>query len=242
MTIKNSVHYSLLNSSYNKVGKRTWLKKDFEQSSLESSRNLFTEGSLDLRDPVPKHLEVYALLSGVSFATSFSKELVKIQQQIDEILDGSLRYWVLPANMGIEYCVFKWPDDNWVSEFEDQIYSDLPRLDHPFQFTILGIQINPDGCIVAKGFDEGGVIFKYREKIRKKLPLLPKRQSAWAHVPLGRILEPIGKDKFLKLSNLYKELSDIYIASCEISSAKFIHETQWYMEKKTILREFYFNN
>ena len=121
MTIKNSVHYSLLNSSYNKVGKRTWLKKDFEQSSLESSRNLFTEGSLDLRDPVPKHLEVYALLSGVSFATSFSKELVKIQQQIDEILDGSLRYWVLPANMGIEYCVFKWPDDNWVSEFEDQI-------------------------------------------------------------------------------------------------------------------------
>ena len=234
-----SDHYSSLNTAYSAVGMKTWTGSDFTQTSLDTSRNLFTVSSLKARVPVPKHLEVYALLSGVSFESDFSSALVNVQEKIDEVLDGSLRYWVLEKNLGLEYCVFKWPDDTWDMERENLVFSHLPVLKSSFQFFILGIQINPDGCIVAKGFDEGGALLEYRQRIKNNIDFLPDRQSAWAHVPLGRILEPLGEEKFSKLETLFTELSNSFIAACEIKSVKFVHETQWYMEEKKILKEFF---
>jgi len=236
--MKGSAHYSFLEESYNKVGKRTWENSDFNKSLLETSRDLFTRRSLMANDPKPKKLEVYALLSGLPFENSFVSELVKIQQKIDKVLDGSLRYWVLPANLGVEHCVFKWPDCEWNQDWETNIYSKLPIINKPFKFVIFGIQINPDGCVVAKGFDEGGAIFKLRNQLKVKLNFLPVRQSGWAHIPLGRILEPIGEFKFSELAQLCTKLSNVYITSCEIKTLKFVHETQWYMEDKNILKEF----
>jgi len=237
-SIKESINYSLLNESYNRVGQETWINKDFNKSYLEVSRNLFTESSLKTYCPKPKNLEVYGLLSGLPFENSFSRELVKIQQRIDKVLDGSLRYWVLQENLGLEYCVFKWPECDWNEEWEGQIYNNLPKLNKSFRFVVFGIQINPDGCVIAKGFDEGEAVFKLRKKIKERLDFLPDRQSSWAHIPLGRILEPIGESKFSKLAKLCEELSNTYIASCEIKTIKFVHETQWYMEKKNTLKEF----
>lgn len=237
-SIQESAHYSSLNESYDRVGQETWKNKDFNSSSLEVSRSLFTEDSLIKRNPKPKNLEVYALLSGLPFDGGFSRELVKVQKEIDQVLDGSLRYWVLQDNLGLEYCVFKWPEYDWNKEWEGQIYNNIPRINKPFRFVVFGIQINPDGCIIAKGFDEGEAIFKLRKKIKDRLDFLPDRQSSWAHIPLGRILEPIGEYKFSKLAKLCKELSSVYIASCEIKTLKFVHETQWYMEKKNTLKEF----
>jgi hypothetical protein len=238
-SIKESPHYSLLSESYDKVGQETWKGEDFNRSSLEVSRNLFTEDSLIKRNPRPKNLEVYALLSGLPFDSFFSMELVKVQQEIDKILNGSLRYWVQQENLGLEYCVFKWPECDWNKEWEYQIYNNLPKFDKPFQFTIQGIQINPDGCVIAKGFDERGVISSFRKKLKKDLDFLPNQQSEWAHIPLGRILEPIGEVKFSKLAKLCKKLASTYIATCEIKEIKFIHETQWYMEKKHTLKKFH---
>ena len=241
-SIQESPHHSLLSESYDRVGQETWKGKDLNSSSLEVSRDLFTEDSLIKRNPRPKNLEVYALLSGLPFEGNFSKELLKVQQEIDRVLDGSLRYWVLQENLGLEYCVFKWPEYDWNMEWEEKIYNNLPKLNKPFRFVVLGIQINPDGCIIAKGFDEGDAIFKFRKKLKDRLDFLPDRQSSWAHIPLGRILEPIGEFKFHKLAQLCKDLSNIYIASCEINTMKFVHETQWYMEKKNILKEFHIGN
>jgi hypothetical protein len=237
-SMQESAHYLSLNESYERVGQETWKNKDFNSSSLLVSRSLFTEDSLIKRNPKPKNLEVYALLSGLPFDGGFSRELVKVQKEIDQVLDGSLRYWVLQENLGLEYCVFKWPEYDWNKEWEWQIYNNLPRLNKPFRFVVYGIQINPDGCIIAKGFDEGEAIFKLRKKIKDRLDFLPDRQSSWAHIPLGRILEPIGEYKFSKLAKLCKELSSIYIASCEIKTLKFVHETQWYMEERLLLKEY----
>jgi hypothetical protein len=55
---------------------------------------------------------------------------------------------------------------------------------------------------------------------------------------LGRILEPLGVGRFSKLARLVATLSDELIASTEIQSLKFIHETRWYMEEKTVLAEY----
>jgi hypothetical protein len=237
-SIQESAHYLSLNESYERVGQETWKNKDFNSSSLEVSRSLFTEDSLIKRNPKPKNLEVYALLSGLPFDDGFSRKLVRIQKEIDQVLDGSLRYWVLQENLGLEYCVFKWPEYDWNKKWEWQIHNNLPRLNKPFRFVVFGIQINPDGCIIAKGFDEGESIFKLRKKIKDRLDFLPDRQSSWAHIPLGRILEPIGEYKFSKLAKLCKELSSIYLASCEIKTLKFVHETQWYMEERELLKEY----
>jgi hypothetical protein len=237
----NGTHYLDLKNSYDEVGKRTWQHDDFIESSLDRSRKLFTNESLRALKPNPKNLEVYALLSGLPFGKEFSNELLIVQQNIATVLDGSLHYWVLPSNFGVEHCVFKWPAENWNESWSPVIEQELSSLDYPsFRFTIRGIQINPDGCIIAKGYDER-VIFDIRESLKTSLTFLPKKQSGWAHVPIGRILEPLGLSKFSALERLIKELSDVFITSDEISSVKFVHETRWYMEEKTVLSEFKLN-
>ena len=239
----NNAHYAYLKESYNKVGNQTWENDDFMDSSLDVSRNLFTEKSLELGIPEPKKLEVYALLSGLPFSKKIINKLVSVQHDIDKVLDGGLRYWVLPLNFGVEYCVFKWPDEVWKDKSRIlSINKELSMLNcSSFQFFIHGIQINPDGCIVAKGYDEGGMIFKTREQLKANLKFLPKKQSGWVHIPIGRILEPIGVKNFLALEVLINKMLDTFIVSDVINSMKFVHETRWHMEKKTILKELELN-
>jgi len=238
MFLSGSPYYSFLQESYDKVGHKTWLNDDFLDSKLSISRNLFTKESLDLRKPNPKELEVYALLSGLPFSKKITDKLLAVQHDITEILRDSLHYWVLPSNFGVEYCVFKWPEERWDSSWFPLINEELSLLNKPpFRFSIHGIQVNPDGCIVAKGYDEGGMIFRIREHLKVNLEFFPKKQSGWAHIPIGRILEPLGEAKFSELEILINGLSDTFIVSDTINSIKFVHETRWYMEKKSTLSE-----
>ena len=236
----NSSHYSYLLKSYDEVGKKTWLEDDFLDSQLLNSQNLFTKESLVLGKPKPKELEVYALLSGVSFDKEVTNKLVSIQQKISKVLDNSLHYWVKPLNLGVEYCVFKWPEENWNKAWYSLIDKEVSALSVlPFKFVIKGIQVNPDGCIIAKGYDENRSLFRIREQFKNNLKFLPSRQSNWAHIPMGRILEPIGVSKFKKLESLVNILSSEFIVEFEINIVKFIHEKRWYMEEKSILMEHY---
>jgi hypothetical protein len=191
------------------------------------------------RRPRPKKLEVIALLSGLPFCDDFTDKVVKAQQQISAVLGEGLRFWVAPENLGVEYCVFKWPTDSWGEERLGVIQNVLPLIRQPsYQFSIRGVQVNPDGCVVAKGFDEDAVIFRIREHLKVEIPFLPAKQSGWAHVPMGRILEPLGVERFAKLAHLISTMSDPPIATTEINSIKLVHETRWYMEEKTILAEY----
>jgi hypothetical protein len=238
MDYANNSHYSYLRESYEKVARNTWQGTDFGQADLDISRNLFTDESLKIRKPRPRNLEVYALLSGLPFNKNFSDRLVDIQKRISIVLDDRLHYWVFPSNLGVEYCVFKWPSQNWKESQSQVIMQELSLLDYPsFRFTIHGIQVNPDGCIIAKGYDEDGMMFNIRKHLKDNLLFLPKKQSGWAHVPIGRILEPLGESKFSELKSLICELSDVFIATDKIDSLKFVHESRWYMEEKSILSE-----
>jgi hypothetical protein len=238
--MSTNTHFKSLKESYDKVGNKTWLGSDFVQSNLDLSRNIFTDESLSLRKPIPKNFDVYALLSGISFSEEFCSKLVDIQRDISEIINEKLHYWVLPANLGVEYCVFKWPDQKWDKSLSQIILNELAMLQNStFQFSIKGIQINQDGCVIARGYDEGGMIFKIREHFKTNCPFLPKKQSGWAHVPIGRILEPVGTKKFGDLRQLVKNLSNDFIVSEEINTVKFVHEKRWYMEEKSILSKFH---
>ncbi len=237
--IDQSKHFADLREAYRTVSDRTWLAEDFAEKNLDISRNLFTSESLQVREPRPKALEVYALLSGLPFAEDFTDQLVSVQRQISEILGDCLHYWVAPQNIGVEYCVFKWPTDPWRSEWSGVIQEVLASIrTQAFRFHIVGVQINPDGCVVAKGFDEDAMIFRIREQLKAKIPFLPAKQSSWAHVPLGRILEPVGVEQFSKLAHLISTMKEISVATTQINSMKLIHERRWYMEEKTILAEY----
>ncbi len=179
------------------------------------------------------------MLSGLPFNVEFADKLVEVQQAISAVLGERLHYWVTPTNLGVEYCVFKWPTSPWDAAWIGVIERVLASVREPsFRFEIGGVQINPDGCVVAQGFDEGSVLFRIRECMRANVPFLPPKQSVWAHVPLGRILEPIGIEKFAKLAQLMSTLADSSIAKTEIGTLKLIHEMRWYMEERTVLAEY----
>ena len=59
-------------------------------------------------------------------------------------------------NLGLEYCVFKWPDGVWDKDWEKLTCQALEELDfHPFLFSIYGIQINPDGVLLQEAMRMG---------------------------------------------------------------------------------------
>ena len=66
---------------------------------------------------------------------------------------------------------------------------------------------------------------------------MPKKQSEWAHVPLGRILEPVSSKNFSYLRDFITQLSNQNIITIKINSLKYIHEKRWYMEEKDLLLE-----
>ena len=242
MDIQLNAHFVNLNQEYNKVANNTVKNQDLLVDNLKVSRDLFTPSSITARKPEPKDLEVYALLSGLSFEAQLTEKLVQVQDTISGIIEDTLHYWVKSDNFGVEYCVYKWPWQNWDDSLLPLIRGQLSILEaNPFNFFIKGIQLNPDGCLVAKGFDEGAQIFSIRNQIKDGFPLLPKRQSSWAHIPIGRILEPLGESKFSELMRYVHSTSEQLIASQKITSLKLIHETQWYMEKHRVVDQYTIN-
>ena len=228
-----------LEQKYSEVGNATWSRGDFDLAKIQNSRDFFTEKSLEDRFPVTKSLEVLALLSGLPFEQLFCDDLLQVQEVLQKILNNTLVYWVKPQNLAVEHCVFKWPTDKWDDCKQKLVHQEISKIQYnSFDFHIDGIQINPDGCVIAKGFDENMTIIKIREQLKRKLDFMPIKQSNWAHVPLGRILENVDKEKFSKLRQFIETNSTRRIAETHIDSLKFIHEKQWYMERRSTLLDY----
>jgi hypothetical protein len=236
----SQTHFENLELEYSKVGDLTWVENDFLDKWLDSSRSIFTDESMIKHDPVPRDFEVYALVSGLPFSLNLQNFVTNIQERIDEIIGPKLHYWVKPENLGVEYCVFKWPNDPWSEFFFERINLGLSTLifNH-FNLHIKGIQINRDGCVILKGFDEEQGIFNIRRNVKGLVEFLPKKQSNWAHIPIGRILNPIGTDKFVELRKFINEHKSRHLFTELITDAKFVHETRWYMEKHKIIKQIY---
>jgi len=222
--------------SYKQVGDATWANKDFLEENILRSRSLFTPESLEQLMPMPKQLEVFALLSGLQFENSFTRELLNVQETIDKYLSNSLHYWVNEQNFGLEYCVFKWPNEPLNPSVLNKAIQVLSNIKFkPYSFEIRGIQINPDGTVVARGFDSSGFLISLRDFLKNEIKDLPIKQSGWAHVPLGRILEPVGENLFNELFWLLE--NDLYNRrfTTLIGDLKIVHEKVWYMEDRNIL-------
>ena len=237
MEKKINDYINSLSNSYDMVSYDFFLRKDFEKNNLEKSIKLFTDESIKQKKPQPKKLNVYALLSGISFEDELKSKLYDIQIKLKKIVNNNLAYFVRPENFGLEHCVFKWPNENWDNKKEQAINKLLDLYNfEPFNININGIQIHNDGCIIAKGYVPSRKMEFIREYFKKNLKFFPTKQSIWSHIPLGRILEPIGEKKYKLLKDFVKSHNKLNIFSTKIKSYKFINEKRWYMEEKEILR------
>ena len=228
-----------LRESYNKVGDKTWLYNDFLKENLDKSRNLFESTSLELKSPIPKKLDVIAILSGLPFPIEFQRKIILIQKQIKNIIQNNLVYFVEPSNLGIEYYVFKWPDDKELGlpklKLCKEIFFNLVSQYKSFDINVEGIQINPDGCIILKTFPIYNDFFNMRELIKNSYPYSSSRkQSEWMHIPLGRILVPLGSKTFRELKEYVFNLNN-FMYDLKITMIHLIHENRWYMTEKKYL-------
>ena len=117
----------------------------------------------------------------------------------------------------------KWPDQELHT---DQFFVGKNFLNNfkekSFFVHFNGLQIHRDGCVVARGLDLGA-------KIRKcRLPLIkdgkiPVRQSNWAHVPLGRILEPFNDKIYNELNILINKTQMDIFHSEMIKKVSLVH-------------------
>ena len=211
------------------------------ESDIASSRSLFESSSLLTRNPVPRSLEVIALLGGLPFSDHVITYLTSIQQQVAKCLRSTLVYWVKPNNLAVEVCVLKWPSDPYQETYVQIFRSYLNTIDpiQSFNIIIHGFQIHQDGCIVALGYDENNAFTSFRKNILNELEFMPRKQSSWCHIPLGRILEPINENTLQDLKNLVDTtLDSSNLVSQEVKSFSLIHEHRWYMEDRTLLHTF----
>lgn len=224
---------------YHSVGKKTWLKSDFDNLELEKSRFYFEKQSLIKREPFPKKLDVFAILAGIPFDKESVSLISLIQNQISTILDQKLSYFVKPANLGLEFLVLKWPSQILNSQklFEAKEHL-LNQIYDSFIVNIKGVQFNSDGCILLKGYPDNMSLKLFRESLKLKFPEIPKRQSQWCHIPLGRILEPVGTKTFEKLKEIYFLEESFCSFKIPINQFHLVHEKRWYMEDKDILETF----
>jgi len=226
-------HYGYLKNSYEVVGKKILNKKDFNRIDLQSSNALF---HYDNNTFTPIEVDVYAVLSGISFNKSFIEFIETIQQKLLNTLKGSSFYLVESYNLGVEYAILKWPDDSLDTNIIDEAKNFLSGVRfNSFYLKIFGIQIHLDGCIVLKCYDENRSIFRLRDQIVSNLKNIPVKQSSWAHIPLGRILSPVGHNKMIKLKRLINEIDYELNYNLLIDSFHLVHEKQWYMKQKEYL-------
>ena len=177
-----------------------------------------------------------ALLSGLPFSKTLTNRIESIQGNIGEFIGDHKHYWVKKNNLGLEYCVFKWPEEKFDKTYIKEVSNFISKLKFK-NFNVLfdGCQLNPDGCVVIKGFDISNNINNLRSLIKKNMSSLPKKQSNWFHIPIGRLLEPVGKKNFIQLKLFFDKNTKGWKHYEEIKSIKLIHEYQWYMEKRKTL-------
>ena len=219
--------------NYDEVSSKTWIYSDLKENNLKFSKSLFEFKNKII---VPKRLEVLALLSGLPFSKLLTYKILYIQKEIDKIIGDTKHYWVKRNNLGLEYCVFKWPSDKLNQSDIKKISKFVSNINiEKFNVFFDGCQLNPDGCIVVKGFDVSKNISNIRDLISKNISFLPKKQSNWFHIPIGRILEPVGKKNFLKLKFFFDKNNKGWGHYEKVKNIKLIYEYQWYMTDRKML-------
>ena len=229
-------HFEKVDNNYQIVARQFENIDDYNITDLSGSRDLFLFEKNSGIKPNPILVDVIALLSGISFEDKFLHYIKPFLHSISNFLHKSLHYIVEPENLGVEYAILKWPTDNLNYALLENIKSYIANLSiRPFTLHAYGFQAHKDGCIIIKAIDEDRRILNLRDSLFKLFNDLPKKQSSWTHIPVGRVLEPIGINKMRNFKAFIKELNEEISYKIKIDSVHLVNETQWYMRDKKYL-------
>lgn len=221
--------------NYDEVSKNTWKLNDLSETNLLNSLSLF---DITNKHISPKNFEVIALLSGLPFSSKLTNLILKTQNKISNIIKDKKHYWVKNDNLGLEHCVFKWPEDKINQNKINSIKDFVSKINFKsYEILFDGCQMNSDGCIVIRGFDKNDYVYQLRSFIKKNYLDLPNKQSNWYHIPIGRILEPVGQNNFKKLKFFFDNNKRGWQHFERINNFYLVHEHKWYMEDKSFLLE-----
>ena len=225
----------LLNS-YETRFKEVYSKSFLTDKDLKPSKDLFKTYSLNNKYPIPKDLDVYCIVSGLPFTIKFVNHIKNIQQKLREILHNSNYYLVEPENLAVEYLVLKWPNDKLDECIIENTISELNKLQKSsFKINSFGFQFHSDGAIILRCTDQSEMLQEIRRKLISNIDNLPKKQSNWCHVPLGRILSSIDEKIYKKLINYAEYSQKILRSENLIEKIHLIHERSWYQTRRDTL-------
>ncbi|MFB2896433.1 hypothetical protein ACE1CI_26275 [Aerosakkonemataceae cyanobacterium BLCC-F50] len=222
-----------LTERYQQIKSRLDVLTDFPEEELAKSRSLF---HLDRVPLIPKHFVVWTCLVGLPLPEVLTNKFQQIVETVAEILPPKTRFYkVIPANYHWEVFIIKRPNEsvdidqlNEAAILFRQIFSQHP----PFTIKYQGFLVTTEGTIIVKGF---GNFDHLRQELKEKIPFASSQQSPLGHVSLGRILDPVGKDNFAKLKQLVDSSQNQFFGELKVSEAKYVHETQWYMEEREVV-------
>jgi hypothetical protein len=207
--------------------------------SLGSSISLFSRQSLIQRQPDPISLDVVCIVAGLPLSELLTIFIKDIKARLSAQLVNSLHYLVEDHNHAIELAVLKWPNDPFNSPLIDDVNSFF--LDHhffPISCSCVGLQIHTDGCMLLKCIDHDSSFTSLRSILLASVPSLPLKQSAWVHIPLGRILEPISPRQQSSLVSLCNSTSKYSAFPFMIDELKLVHEKKWYQCNSEVLSRY----
>jgi len=203
---------------------------------VQPSRDLFISDSLSILRPKPKDLDLICLVVGLPLYADLISYAANIQDDISALLDDTLAYLVKPQSLAIEVCVLKWHTDQTCHvnlaefiEFLDSYHFES------FKAIFNGFQFHSDGAIVLRGIETSGLLATLRSEITHLFPRIPKIQSKWFHVPLGRILDSVPERTFMSLKDKCVESHSRFSKEFSINRLHLVHEHSWYQTNYTTL-------
>lgn len=229
------------NHSFNKRYREVWEiikdNKEISEKAVESSRKYFEFDEKGI--PTPKRFDTYQIICGLGLNKELNISLAKLWEKIMAGLGNPLSYSVKPENLHFELFLFQRPSEQFEPEEVEKAINtskEILKDQKAFSVTLEHPFITPDGTIVTPGYPTPeSCVDSIRENLKKGVKTSPEKQSQWFHVSLGRILEPITKNR---LANTLAEIDGAWgntVGEFEIRELLWTHEKQWYMVNKEIL-------
>lgn len=222
-----------LEARYQKIKSKMEHLTDFPQEEQQKSRDLF-----DIKEKivVPRHFEVWTALVGLPVPALLTTQFQELTDHIYSLVSPRSRiYRVIPQNYHWELFIIKRPNEV-ASQENLQVAANILRrvlASHsPLCIEYRGFLVTQDGTILAKGY---GDFDNLRLKLRQEIPFASQRQSNLGHISLGRILDPVGKESFTAIKSLVQHYEKRILGEMWVREAKYVHETQWYMESREVI-------
>jgi len=220
-------HPDILKAKYVELFRATKAKQDFESSELMPDTFYNREGSLKRGEAAAIHAYVRNmennrdLLNGIRAA----------REELSEILGEGDAAWIRDEELHVNVFSLHRPFTRLPAEIRSpESIGEAMRIvaeAEAFDVTFTGISITPTGTIIATGLvDEGeGNLTAIRDRLRRLFPA-DRFKDAFRqniiHVSLGRILQPLGEEKFKKLIQKIETLRNEELARVSIREISYI--------------------